>query len=374
MNKKIVFLTGTRADFGKLKSLIEIAQKNFEVHLFATGMHMDTKYGYTVREIEKCGYQNIYKYINHDASSLMDITLSRTIEGFANYIHFLQPDLIVIHGDRIEALAGATVGALNNILVAHIEGGEVSGTVDELIRHAVSKLSHIHLVANDEAKQRLLQMGESNESIYVIGSPDMDAMLSNDLPSIENVKHNYEILLQDYAIAMFHPVTTEYDNMDSYADAFVNALISSQKNYIVIYPNNDKGSEFILAKLKKLENNKRFRIFPSMRFEAFLVLMKHAQFIVGNSSAGIREAPYYGVPTVNIGTRQNGRTQNPDIINTDYTQTAIEQGIQQAINTIITPRHLFGDGKSDEQFLKIISSTALWQTSKQKVFADIQIK
>jgi len=372
--KKIVFLTGTRADFGKLKSLIEIAQKNFEVHLFATGMHMDTKYGYTVREIEKCGYQNIYKYINHDASSLMDITLSRTIEGFANYIHFLQPDLIVIHGDRIEALAGATVGALNNILVAHIEGGEVSGTVDELIRHAVSKLSHIHLVANDEAKQRLLQMGESNESIYVIGSPDMDAMLSNDLPSIENVKHNYEILLQDYAIAMFHPVTTEYDNMDCYADAFVNALISSQKNYIVIYPNNDKGSEFILAKLKKLENNKHFRIFPSMRFEAFLVLMKHAQFIVGNSSAGIREAPYYGVPTVNIGTRQNGRTQNPDIINTDYTQAAIEQGIQQAINTTITPRHLFGDGKSDEQFLKIISSATLWQTSKQKVFADIQIK
>jgi UDP-N-acetylglucosamine 2-epimerase (hydrolysing) len=177
MNKKIVFLTGTRADFGKLKSLIEISNKNFEVHLFATGMHMDKKYGYTVKEIEKCGYKNIFKFINHDASSMMDITLSRTIEGFANYIHLFQPDLIIIHGDRIEALAGATVGALNNILVAHIEGGEVSGTVDELIRHAVSKLSHIHLVANDEAKNRLLQMGERNESIYVIGSPDMDAML-----------------------------------------------------------------------------------------------------------------------------------------------------------------------------------------------------
>ncbi|HNL82648.1 MAG TPA: UDP-N-acetylglucosamine 2-epimerase, partial [Chitinophagaceae bacterium] len=117
MNKKIVFLTGTRADFGKLKSLIEISNKNFEVHLFATGMHMDKKYGYTVKEIEKCGYKNIFKFINHDASSMMDITLSRTIEGFANYIHLVQPDLIIIHGDRIEALAGATVGALNNILV-----------------------------------------------------------------------------------------------------------------------------------------------------------------------------------------------------------------------------------------------------------------
>lgn len=371
--KKIVFLTGTRADFGKLKSLIEIAQEDFEVHIFATGMHMDTKYGYTVREIEKCGYNNIYKYINHDATASMDLTLSRTIEGFANYIHFIQPDLILIHGDRIEALAGATVGALNNILVAHIEGGELSGTVDELIRHAVSKLSHIHLVANEEAKQRLLQMGERKESIYVIGSPDMDAMLSNDLPTLESVKNNYEIPFHDFAIAMFHPVTTEYDKMDLYAKNFVDALIKSKDNYIVIYPNNDKGSEFILSELKRLENNNRFKIFPSVRFEAFLVMMKNAKFIVGNSSAGIREAPYYGVPTVNIGTRQNGRTQNPDIINTGYATNEILQGIQQALNKNIAPRHLFGDGKSNEQFLKIISSDILWQTSKQKIFADIQI-
>ncbi|MCZ2222875.1 MAG: UDP-N-acetylglucosamine 2-epimerase [Chitinophagales bacterium] len=373
MQKKIVFLTGTRADFGKLKSLIEIAQEDFEIHIFATGMHMDTKYGYTVREIEKCGYNNIYKYINHDATASMDLTLSRTIEGFANYIHFIQPDLIVIHGDRIEALAGATVGALNNILVAHIEGGEVSGTVDELIRHAVSKLSHIHLVANEEAKQRLLQMGERKESIYVIGSPDMDAMLSNDLPTVESVKNNYEIFFHDFAIAMFHPVTTEYDKMDLYAKNFVDALIKSKDNYIVIYPNNDKGSEFILSELKKLEHNNRVKIFPSVRFEAFLVMMKNAKFIVGNSSAGIREAPYYGVPTVNIGTRQNGRTQNPDIINTGYATNEILQGIQQALNKNIAPRHLFGDGKSNEQFLKIISSDILWQTSKQKIFADIQI-
>ena len=163
--KKIVFLTGTRADFGKLKSLIEILNRHqqFEVHIFATGMHLDKKYGYTVHEIEKCGYPNIYKYINHDKESMMDITLSRTIEGFANYIRLIQPDLIVVHGDRIEALAGATVGALNNILVTHIEGGELSGTVDELIRHAVSKLSHTHFVANFEAKKRLMQMGECDE-------------------------------------------------------------------------------------------------------------------------------------------------------------------------------------------------------------------
>ena len=370
MRKKIVFLTGTRADFGKLKSLIQIATADFEVHIFATGMHMDKKYGYTVVEIEKCKYDNIYKFINHNAGASMDIILSKTIEGFANYIHLIQPDLIVIHGDRIEALAGATVGALNNILVAHIEGGELSGTIDELIRHAVSKLSHIHLAANIEARQRLLQMGENQSSVFVIGSPDMDAMLSKDLPTIENVKKSYEFDFEKFGISMFHPVTTEYENMDEYAENYFNALIQSNKQYIIIYPNNDKGTEFILNKMKKIEGNSNFRIFPSVRFEAFLVMMKYANFIVGNSSAGIREAPYYGIPTVNVGTRQNGRTVNNNIIHTNYSTHAIAKGIELANNLQLQPQQLFGDGKSDEKFLSIIRNESLWQIAKQKIFAD----
>lgn len=370
MKKKIVFLTGTRADFGKLKSLIEISINEFEVHIFATGMHMDTKYGFTVKEIEKSGYENIFKYINHDDGASMDITLSRTIEGFANYIHLIQPDLIVIHGDRIEALAGATVGALNNILVAHIEGGEVSGTIDELIRHSVSKLSHAHFVANEEAKKRLMQMGELESSIHVIGSPDMDVMLSKDLPSIDEVKTSYDIDFAEYAVSMFHPVTTEYTMMDDYAKYYFDALEHSNKQYVVIFPNNDKGSPFILSRLMKLKANPNFRIFPSVRFEAFLVMMKYAKFIIGNSSAGIREAPYYGIPTVNIGSRQNGRTVNKDIINVGYDTQSILDGIEKASSISIQPTHLFGDGKSDEQFAQILSNPNFWATSKQKVFKD----
>jgi UDP-N-acetylglucosamine 2-epimerase (hydrolysing) len=375
MKKKIAFLTGTRADFGKLKSLIEILHNNeqFEVHIFATGMHMDQKYGYTVREIEKRGYENIYKYINHDNGCSMDITLSRTIEGFANYVRLISPDLIVVHGDRIEALAGSTVGALNNILVAHIEGGEVSGTVDELIRHAVSKLSHLHFVANEEAKKRLIQMGERAENVYIIGSPDMDVMMSNQLASWSEVAAAYEIPFDKYSISMFHPVTTEVEEMDKYAAEYVAALEETGLNYIVIYPNNDKGSDFILHKLKRLQSNPKFRLFPSVRFEAFLVMMKRAQFIIGNSSAGIREAPFYGIPTVNVGTRQNGRTRNQQIIHTGYTKLDILQGVQKAMETQIVPEALFGDGNSDVLFLDIMQSAQLWKTSKQKLFADQSI-
>ncbi len=370
--KKIVFLSGTRADFGKLKSLIEILRKNelFEVHIFVTGMHMDKKYGYTVHEIEKCGYDNIYKYINNDAGASMDLMIARTIEGFAKYIHLIEPDLILVHGDRLEALAGATVGAFNNILVAHIEGGELSGTVDELIRHAVSKLSHTHFVANEEAKQRLQQMGEVAENIFVIGSPDMDAMNSEALPSLNDVLGYYNIPFQNYGVSMFHPVTTEVDDMDEYAEDYVAALEASDCNYIVIYPNNDNGSALILNKIKRLANNPKFRVFPSVRFESFLSMLEHAQFIVGNSSAGIREAPFYGVPTVNVGTRQNGRTANEHIIHTGYQKAEVLEGIEKALNTQVPKVSLFGNGDSNKKFNEIISSSSFWQIPKQKIFAD----
>ena len=186
MIKKIIFLTGTRADFGKLKPLMLCLEEdiNFEVHIFVTGMHMLNKYGYTCEEVENAGFKNVYKYINQSLDDSMDQVLAKTISGLSNFIREINPDLLIVHGDRVETLAGASVGALNNVLVCHVEGGEVSGTVDELIRHSVSKLSHIHLVANDNAKKRLLQLGEAEDSIYVIGSPDIDIMNSNNLPKL----------------------------------------------------------------------------------------------------------------------------------------------------------------------------------------------
>src|SRR5664280_207607 len=160
--RSILFVTGTRADFGKLKPLIsEVAKSEaFQYRIFVTGMHMLSRYGSTVKEVFDCGFKNIFGYINQDGSGStgMDLALANTIQGLGHYVREFPPDLLVVHGDRIEALAGAIVGALHNVLVAHIEGGEVSGTVDELLRHAISKLSHLHFVANEEARNRLIQM------------------------------------------------------------------------------------------------------------------------------------------------------------------------------------------------------------------------
>lgn len=372
--KKILFLTGTRADFGKIKSLIQTLEKqeNFQVFVFVTGMHLQEVYGYTLIEIERCNFKNVFTFENHTHETTMDLTLAKTIEGLSSYCKNIQPDMIVVHGDRVETLAGAIVGSLNNTLVAHIEGGEVSGTVDELIRHSVSKLSHIHFVSNNEAAKRLIQMGEIKESIFTIGSPDIDIMFSDQLPSLEIAKEYYKIDFEEYAIVMFHPVTTEVKEMKKYAETFVNSLLGDDHNYVVIFPNNDLGSQFILEAYKKLEGNLRFRIFPSLRFEYFLTLLKNSQFIIGNSSAGIREAPYYGIPIINIGTRQQNRAIHADIINTDYTTIGIKEALEIIdSHKIQSMEDDFGQGNSNELFLECLQEKDIWQLNHQKQFRDL---
>jgi UDP-N-acetylglucosamine 2-epimerase (hydrolysing) len=371
--KKILFLTGTRADFGKIKSLIQILEKQegFEVFVFVTGMHLQKEYGYTLIEIERCNFKNVHTFENHTHETTMDLTLAKTIEGLSAYVKTISPDMIIVHGDRVETLAGAIVGSLNNILVAHIEGGEISGTVDELIRHSVSKLSHIHFVSNEAAAKRLLQMGEIKSSIFTIGSPDIDIVFSEELPNLEVVKEYYQIPFDTYGIVMFHPVTTEAKEMQRYADDFITALVNDTHNFVVIYPNNDLGSQCIIEGYKKLKKNPRFRIFPSLRFEYFLTLLQHSQFIIGNSSAGIREAPYYGIPIINIGTRQQNRAVHAEIINVDYSVEGIASTLISIENRVVKNTIAdFGKGNSAQLFLESLENQIIWKINHQKQFRD----
>lgn len=371
--KKIVFLTGTRADFGKQKSLIGILSnaKDFKVYIFVTGIHLNPKYGTTVNEIIKSGFTNITTFINHHDYDSMDQILAKTIMGFSEFVKKINPDLIIVHGDRVETLAGAIVGTLNNILVGHIEGGEVSGTIDELIRHAVSKLAHVHFVANEWAKKRLIQMGEESYNIYIIGSPDIDVMISDSLPHIDQVKRHYNIPFKTFALLVFHPVTTEVDQTEKQANNLVEAVIESVFNYIVVYPNNDLGTNYIFKAYEKLKSVDRVKIYPSIRFEYFLVLLKHAKFILGNSSLGIREAPFYQIPTVNIGTRQKGRALSKNIINCDYSKEEILAAIKNVKNVRVAKSIHYGKGNSAKMFIEILRNLNLWKVKKQKIFNDL---
>lgn len=375
MNKKIrkiVFLTGTRADFGKLKPLILKIQndKKFKSLIFVTGMHMLKKYGETHFEVNKSKIHNIQKFINQNYLDRMDTIMSKTISGFSDYVREVQPDMIVVHGDRVEALAAAIVGALNNVKVAHIEGGEVSGTVDELMRHAITKMANIHFVSNKQAYKRLVQLGEYKKKIYDIGSPDIDIMKSKILPKFNIMSRRYKIPFKDYGILLFHPVTSETDSLNKQAKILVDAILKCNRNLIIIYPNNDHGSDQILNEYERFKKIKRYRVIPSMRFEYFLTALKHAQFIIGNSSAGVREAPHFGVPTINIGSRQKNRAKCKTIIDINYNTNNILKSLVNIEKIKKTKTNLFGSGNSANKFYKILKNKSIWKGSTQKQFKD----
>lgn len=368
---RVVFVTATRADFGKLKPIILALQERMDVRVFVTGMHMLSKYGSTYREVLKAGVTQPYLFSNQRAGDPMDYVLARTIQGLGDYLKENRAEVVVVHGDRVEAMAGALAGALHNILVAHIEGGEVSGTVDEHLRHAVTKLSHLHLVANEEAKRRVVQLGERPEAVHVTGSPDLDVMSSPGLPTLEEAVERYEIPFRDFGICIFHPVTTEVERTGADAEELVAALETSGRNWVVVHPNNDHGCEAILDVYRSREGNGRFRFFPSIRFEYFLTLMKHSRLVVGNSSAGIREAPFYGRHAVNVGTRQRNRTSSPMVANVGADRGEIEALIDERWGKTGEPSSDFGDGRSTERITEIFLSMDGKGTSIQKVFRDI---
>jgi UDP-N-acetylglucosamine 2-epimerase (hydrolysing) len=373
--KNIAFLTGTRADYGKIKPLIKSLGETsqFKIEILVTGMHLLPQYGSTVGQVIEDNLGEVHFLPNQVGEQNMENALARTIEQLSNFVMEHHLDLIVVHGDRIEALAGSIVGALRNIPTAHIEGGEVSGTVDGLIRHSVSKLAHLHFVSNESARERLHQLGENPNTIFVIGSPDIDVMLSKELPEISEVKRKYQIPFSEYSIVIFHPVTTEFDVIQSQIDALVQSLLSDSANYVIIKPNNDHGSEIIQRKLADLKGE-RFLHIPSMRFEYFLTLLKEAKAIIGNSSAGVREAPCYGVPTVNIGSRQKNRATGPQIVNVEPISTEITKAIELAMSLPLEPIFDFGVGQAAKNFVEILTSKQTWPIETDKIFVDMKLK
>jgi UDP-N-acetylglucosamine 2-epimerase (hydrolysing) len=215
-------------------------------------------------------------------------------------------------------------------------------------------------------------LGENAKNIYVIGSPDIDVMKSDQLPDIEFVKEYYEIPFRKYAIMAFHPITTEPDTIGGQIREVSEAIIKSGKDYVIIYPNNDLGTEIILDEIMRLKGKEHFRIYPSIRFEYFLTLLKNADFIVGNSSAGIRESGIYGIPAIDVGTRQNGRYDIEILKNIQHVEPK-KHKILDAINRIDGYRvknDVFGNGNSTKLFMDIIENEEIWSLPLQKIFID----
>ena len=375
--KKILFITGTRADFGKMKSLILKMQSSshYEVTVFVTGMHLLKKFGDTWTEIAKSKIIKIYKFKNQNYNQNYEKILINTLQGLQEYMKYEKTDLVFVHGDRVEALAAAMLSAFKNIPLAHIEGGEVSGTIDEPIRHSISKFSNLHFVSNQSSKKRLIQLGENKKNIYVVGSPEVHYILNSKKRNIEAVKKYYEINFTKYCILIYHPVHGNIKNISKEVSNVINVLKKNNIKTIIIYPNNEPGNKFIINEYNKIKKHKNFKIFPSIRFESYISLLKNSLFIIGNSSSGVREAPSLHTNSINIGSRQNNRNLSKYIRDIKSTTKSIENAIKN-INVINSyksnEKYKFGKGKPHEKIFKIIDNLDISNIDLQKEFIDIK--
>ena len=371
--KKIIILTATRADFGKMKSLITSLKKDkkkYNITILVTGMHMMPRFGSTHEEITKNFRGGVIKFKNQNFGDPLEIILVNTISRLSKIFKKIQPDLIITHGDRVETLATAIAGSLNHYLVGHIEGGELSGTIDDTIRHSVTKLSHVHFVSNNKAKKRVIKLGEIPNNVFNIGSSDLDSVNSKNIPDINQVKKRYGINFKKYAILIWHPVTSEQKTIYNDTKSLVSFLKKMKDdNFIVIYPNNDPGSKEIFKVYSNLRSSK-FRVFPSLRFNYFISLLKNASYVIGNSSCAIYEAPYFNIPSINIGSRQKKRFSSRSVLNLPINKLS-EKKIKGFINNYKPlTNSIFKRGESNKEFIKILNKKTFWEISSQKIFNE----
>ncbi len=369
--KKLLFITGTRADFGKIEPLATISKLNgFKVSFFVTGMHLMEKYGLTAIEVARMKGVSRREYLNQREGDGQDQILSNTLQGMSEFFITKKPDLVIIHGDRVEALAAALVSSINGIRSIHIEGGEVSGTIDEVYRHCNTKLCTAHFVSSKEAKKRVVRLGENPESIFILGSPELDIHNKKTGINIDEVKKRYAIPWNDYAIVIFHPVTSEKESIEKQAFSLFNSLKESKKKFVVISPNNDLGSEKIFKVISKLPKS-QFRQIPSMRFLYFSELLRNSMAIIGNSSAGVREAPFLGISSLDVGTRQTNRNKSSSITRVEAQNS---KKIKYFLENKWGKKHkkdtTFGKGFSSKIFIKILKEKSIWNLPLQKKFFD----
>lgn len=329
------------------------------------------RYGLTKVEVHR-RFDHVVEFINQRHGDPLETVLAKTVLGFSDYLMEAKPDMVIIHGDRVEAFACAIVCAANYVVCVHIEGGEVSGTIDEMFRHCNTKLAAVHLVSSESARQRVLAMGESPETVHVIGSPELDIHLQPSGVTLDEVRERYSIPFSNYGICIFHPVTSEQNSMGAQAQALFSSLVRSNRDFVVIAPNNDPGSEDIFEAIDSLPDS-RFRIIPSMRFLHFSELMKNAAAFVGNSSAGVREAPALGIPSLDVGTRQSNRALSDYVTHcASHEDTTIQRFLQERWGKRLSPHEGFGSGNATEKFRRLLAGDLIWNLSLQKSFVDPQ--
>lgn len=374
---KILIVTERRADFSRYKPILNLIKKEKKLNyqLVVTGLHLIKKYGYTVKEIIGSNFKVNSKFKMFDKKSnlendgaAMSFSMGKAFCALSKILKKNKPDLILSGFDIAANFAVTVCGAHMNIPIAHIQGGEVSGTIDESLRHGMSKFSNFHFTANNETKKRLIKMGEVSKNIFAVGCPSIDALVCEKEIHRTKILKKFKIdILKPFTITIQHPVTSELNQSEKQMIETINAIKSFNIQHLIVFPNNDAGSNKILKIIKKSKLN----FTPTLNLSEYKTLLKHCEILIGNSSSGIHEASTYKIPVINIGTRQNGRAKPKNVINVKYNRKEITKAIQKGLSKnfhdkIKNIKNPYGDGNSAKKIIKIIKKLKLKNFNTQK--------
>ena len=369
--RKICVTTGTRAEYGLLKPVLDEISKNkkLELYLIVTGMHLSKKHGYTINEIIKDGFKIHFK-INvipkGNSSYFMANALGKGIIEFSKIFKKLKPDINLILGDRGEAFASALAASHMNIPNAHIHGGDrTMAGIDEYIRHATTKISNLHFAATKESKQRIIQLGENPKYVFFTGSPGIDQIKNNHVSLKIELEKKYNFKLTGNEIILLqHPVTTQIHLSKKQINNTLKAIKKLKIPTICILPNSDAGNLEIFQALKKAANDSLFiHLYPNIPRNDFLGLLKYCGALVGNSSSGIIEASYFKIPVVNIGIRQKNREKGNNVIDVNDDSNLIYITIKKIMNSKAKQKqkteYIYGDGTASKKIVNILETISL---------------
>ena len=364
--RKILVTTGTRAEYGILRSLLKEIKRSKKLKLFliVTGSHLSKKHGYTIKDIKKDHFKISYKIpmITNDNKTDVVKGLGFSIVKFATVFNKIKPDFNLVLGDRDEMLASSIVAYHMNIPNAHIHGGDVSGGIDEYTRHAITKISNIHFVATEKSRKRVLKMGENPKYVFVTGSPSIDELLQENFTDKKTLMKKYNVKLDNHTIILLqHPVTTQNEYTEKQIKTTLKAITQIGYETIAISPNADPGNSKIFKQLSFLSKKYNFvNFYASLPREDYLGLLKYSGVLVGNSSSGLIEGSYFGIPVINIGSRQIGREKAKNVIDvTNDVSDTIKRKILSATNSKKHryPRsYIYGKGNSSKKIVKYLET------------------
>lgn len=366
--RKIAVVTGTRAEYGYLKPLMKAIEQETQLELLplVTGMHLFPEFGNT-NQLVKHDFPNavtIPMPLTGDTLKDMALYLSAGISSFAKYFDSHRPDIVVLLGDRSEPLAAALAALYLNIPIAHINGGDVTGgTLDESVRHCLTKIAHLHFVHTKTNAERVHKMGEERKKIFVTGALTLDVILHLPLLSKKEIFKKYNLDEQQTTfLVVHHPITTLGDQGYSEMNTLLQTLDALKIQTVMLYPNCDAGGKRFISLIQQYEKKPYLHVIKNMPHEEYLSLLKSVDVMIGNSSSGIIEAPSFNVPVLNIGTRQQGRERSDNILDVEAKKDSLLEAINIALHDdkfakkVQHTKNKFGQGNAVQQIIKVLKT------------------